>query len=84
MTILLLKTNDDVFLLLSYWQKIKLIYPDALITIFWISNIWLYSELIILFTNGRRRSFQDFIAGTVVVKTKYLNRIKEIQKSTVQ
>ena len=43
----------------------------------WVSNIWMYSELVVLLFNRRRRALHDFIAGTVIVKLKYLSRIRE-------
>lgn len=43
----------------------------------WASNIWIYSELIVLLTNERKRAIHDFIAGTVIVKTKYVDKIRE-------
>ena len=33
----------------------------------WIQTAWLWSELIVLLTNKKRRALHDFIAGTVVV-----------------
>jgi len=33
----------------------------------WIQNAWVWSELIVLLTNRKRRAIHDFIAGTVVV-----------------
>ena len=43
----------------------------------WTSNIWIYSEFIVLLTNKRKRAIHDFIAGTVIVKSKYVDKIKE-------
>jgi uncharacterized RDD family membrane protein YckC len=33
----------------------------------WGQNVWVWSELIVLLTNRKRRALHDFIAGTVVV-----------------
>lgn len=48
----------------------------------WMSNIWIYGELIVLLTNKRKRAVHDFIAGTVIIKKKYeesiQNNIKNI------
>jgi uncharacterized RDD family membrane protein YckC len=33
------------------------------------STVWLWSDLLVLLFNGRRRSLHDFIAGTVVIRT---------------
>jgi len=35
-----------------------------------VSNIWVYSELLVLLFNKKRRALHDFIAGTVVVHDK--------------
>lgn len=33
----------------------------------WVSNVWFWSELVVLLFNRRRRALHDFIAGTVVI-----------------
>jgi uncharacterized RDD family membrane protein YckC len=33
-----------------------------------VENIWVWSELVVLLTNRKRRALHDFIAGTVVIK----------------
>ena len=43
----------------------------------WASNIWIYSEFIVLLTNKRKRAIHDYIAGTVIVKAKYIDEIRE-------
>jgi len=53
----------------------------------WTNNIWIYSEFIVLLTNKRKRAIHDFIAGTVIVRTKYLGKIREVMglaKETVE
>jgi len=42
------------------WQK----YSD------WASQIWTWSEFLVMMTNSRRRAIHDFIAGTVVIKVR--------------
>ena len=37
----------------------------------WLSNIWVYSEFIVLLTNKRKRALHDFIANTVIIRTKH-------------
>lgn len=44
----------------------------------WASNIWTYSEFIVLLTNKRKRALHDFIAGTVIVRNIYVNKINEV------
>lgn len=43
----------------------------------WTSNIWVYSEFFVLLFNKRKRAIHDFVANTVIVKTKYIERIRE-------
>jgi uncharacterized RDD family membrane protein YckC len=42
-----------------------------------ITNIWFWSELIVLLFNKRKRAIHDFIAGTVVIKSEYVDKIRE-------
>jgi len=44
----------------------------------WTNNIWVFSELLVLLFNKRRRALHDFIADTVIVKTKYIDKIREV------
>ncbi len=46
----------------------------------WSQSLWDFSELVVLLTNPRKRGPQDFMAGTVVVKTIYLDKIREAMK----
>jgi uncharacterized RDD family membrane protein YckC len=46
-----------------------------------LSNIWIWSEVIVLLFNKRKRAIHDFIAGTVVVKSKYIDKIREKMES---
>jgi uncharacterized RDD family membrane protein YckC len=41
--------------------------PAVYKPLMWIDVAWVYSELVVLLTNRRRRALHDFIAGTVVV-----------------
>jgi uncharacterized RDD family membrane protein YckC len=42
-----------------------------------LTNIWFWSELIVLLFNKRKRAIHDFIAGTVVLKSEYVDKIRE-------
>lgn len=37
----------------------------------WLHSIWLWSEIIVILLNKRKRALHDYIAGTVVIKDKY-------------
>jgi uncharacterized RDD family membrane protein YckC len=36
----------------------------------WVSQAWLWSELVVLLLNAKRRALHDFIAGTVVIRVR--------------
>lgn len=42
--------------------------PEWLIPVTIATQVWIWSELIVLLTNRRRRAIHDFIAGTVVIR----------------
>jgi len=43
----------------------------------WTNYLWAISGTIVLLANPRKRAIHDFIAGTVVVKSIYLDKIRE-------
>lgn len=43
----------------------------------WANTAWLIIGAIVLVSNSRKRSAHDFIAGTVVIKSVYLDKIRE-------
>jgi len=43
------------------------LYPDWYSWVTILSNIWIWSELVVLLLNKKRRALHDFIAGTVVI-----------------
>jgi uncharacterized RDD family membrane protein YckC len=53
--------------------------PAAFTVYSWGSNVWFYSEFIVLLTNKERRAIHDFMAGTVVVKTDSLNAFRNVR-----
>ncbi|WP_300978577.1 RDD family protein [Flavobacterium sp.] len=74
-----LKANESVFMGLGWLKKSQ--YLMSLSPIFfkltsWLTNLWFVGEYLVLLINKRKRSISDFIAGTVVVKTDYLNDIE--------
>lgn len=84
MTTCILKADDVMYTSLSWLEQAKYLTslsPISFMLINWASSIWIYSELAVLLTNKRKRALHDFIAGTVVVKTKYLPHIRrEMQR----
>lgn len=80
MTICLLKADNETYKNLGWLERSQ--YLMTLSPLFfkiyaWTSNIWIYSEFVILLTNKRKRAIHDFIAGTVIVKSKYADQIRE-------
>jgi uncharacterized RDD family membrane protein YckC len=47
----------------------------------WTDFAWYISGIIVLISNPRKRTTHDFIAGTVVVKSTYFNKINELMNS---
>jgi uncharacterized RDD family membrane protein YckC len=81
----ILDADDTTFKSLGWLQQSK--YLMSLSPLFfklytWASNIWIYSEFLVMFTNKRKRAIHDFIAGTVIVKEKYINKIRETMNKT--
>ncbi len=80
MTNFLLQADDVIFTSLGWMQRTQYLMtlsPGFLKFYNWASNIWIYSEFIVLLTNKRKRAIHDFIAGTVIVRAKYVNQIIE-------
>lgn len=48
----------------------------------WTSNIWTYSEFFVLLFNKRKRALHDFIAETVIVRTKYIHLMRAAMNKT--
>jgi uncharacterized RDD family membrane protein YckC len=48
----------------------------------WANSAWIIIGAIVLVSNSRKRTVHDFIAGTVVIKSIYLDKIRETVNST--
>jgi uncharacterized RDD family membrane protein YckC len=48
----------------------------------WLKNIWKFSELLVFFTNKRKRAIHDYIAGTVVLKADLIDKIRDSMSLT--
>ena len=58
----------------SYFERAKLImplFPKISRYTELLSNIWYWSEIIVLLLNKRKRALHDYIAGTVVIHNKH-------------
>jgi len=72
--------DDSTYISAGFMKRNQLIdsinpIPNQVQT--WISGLWYISGLIVLVSNARKRSTHDFIAGTVVVKSLFLPKIRE-------
>lgn len=65
----LFSVPEAQFVALNWQQRASFIStPPAQHYLKVITGIWVWSEVLVMLTNARRRALQDFIAGTVVVK----------------
>ena len=86
MTMSLLSADDEIFKNLSWLQQSQYLMslsPDFFKFYTWASNIWIYSEFIVLLMNKRKRAIHDYLAGTVIVRTKYIGEIEKAMNSNV-
>jgi len=75
--------NDEVLNNLTWSKKMGYLKSFEIFGIYKIlSNIWTWSEIVVLLFNKRKRAIHDFIAKTVVVKTKYIEIIREKMKDS--
>ncbi len=77
------KADGDYYESLTWMTKQQYLFAliPVLIKIYnWTNNIWVYSELVVLLFNRRKRAIHDYIAGTVIVKTKFIDKIREAMK----
>lgn len=74
------KADEVTFMSYSWWQQSQYLVslsPMPFNIYSWATNIWVWGEFIVLLTNKRRRAVHDFIAGTVIVKKKYLEEMSQ-------
>jgi len=86
MTVCILQADDSIFTSLSWLkqtQYLMTLSPTFFKVHTWISNIWIYGELVVLLTNKRKRAIHDFIAGTVIVKAKYVEQIRAAMNPSI-
>ena len=49
----------------------------------WTFNVWTWGELFVLLFNKRKRALHDFIAETVIIRTKYIDKMR-VAMNTVE
>jgi uncharacterized RDD family membrane protein YckC len=74
--IAILLADDEIYNNLNWVQKSVYLYSifhhNIIRTLI---NIWFWSEFIVLLFNKRKRAIHDFIAGTVIIKSVYMEKI---------
>lgn len=63
--------SDADYLALNWQEKmlrIQELAPSWFESVTLLTNIWVWSEFVVMLTNKKRRAIHDFIAGTVVVR----------------
>jgi len=50
----------------------------------WATRAWMWSDLIVLLCNKRKRALHDYIAGTVVIKSKYEEYAKQYSQKIAE
>ena len=76
--------DDSTYVSLGFMKRSQLmstINPIPTKIQSWTNFAWLLIGAIVLISNSRKRTTHDFIAGTVVIKSIYLNKIREIMNS---
>jgi len=77
----LTEANEETYVSLGWMERtqyLKSLTPVSSSLLYWLSNIWGLSEFIVLLTNERKRALHDYMAGTVVVRSEYVIKIREV------
>lgn len=70
------KTTFNSYSWLQQTNYLMTFAPVSFIISAWLNNVWIYSEFIVLLLNERKRAVHDYIAGTVIVKAIYIDKIR--------
>lgn len=77
--------DDSTYASLGFMQRnqfLSTVNPIPMKIQSWTNLGWIIIGSIVLISNARKRTTHDFIAGTVVIKSIYLNQIRENVNST--
>ena len=82
MSVAVFLADNEVYKNLDWLEQAE--YLDSLVVgssiTYYLNQIWTWSEMVVLLTNKRKRAIHDFIAGTVIVKSQYIEKIRETMK----
>lgn len=76
--------DNDTFVSLGFFKRMTFMQelnPLPYKVQMWSQNSWYLAGLIVLLSNKRKRAIHDFIAGTVVIQSFCLDKIREIRNT---
>ena len=75
--------DDTTYEELRFMERGKFItdlHPTAFKIQTWLLNSWSIGQFVVLLTNIRRRPIHDYMAGKVVIKSAYLQKVRALIK----
>jgi uncharacterized RDD family membrane protein YckC len=73
--------DDSTYISLGFFKRsqfLQTLNPIPMKVANWSSIVWQITGVIVLISNMRKRAVHDFIAGTVVIKSIYIDKIREL------
>jgi uncharacterized RDD family membrane protein YckC len=74
----LMNVDSGQYVALGWFERTQLLqksYPSWYNTsIIYLQQVWIWSEVVVLLFNKRKRAIHDFIAGTVVINKKFVEQ----------
>jgi uncharacterized RDD family membrane protein YckC len=70
----LTQVNGEQYSAAAFFERMQLLqsfYPSWFRIVMYAQNIWIWSEVVVLLFNKRKRALHDFIAGTVVIHKEF-------------
>lgn len=87
LTFCLLKVDTGVYNGISWLKKetyLRTIEPSLNVILNSLYSIWIISGVITILSKPKKRAVHDYIAGTVIVKKKYINNINDVMYHEIQ
>jgi uncharacterized RDD family membrane protein YckC len=78
----LTQVNNEQYSATAFVERIKLLqsyYPSWFSVVTISQNIWIWSEVVVLLFNKRKRAVHDFIAGTVVIHKEFTDNRESVK-----
>jgi len=67
----LLHVDPEQYSSVGWLKRAELLQPPWFNSVTTLSHVWIWSEVVVLLFNKRKRAIHDFIAGTVVIKKEF-------------